>query len=510
MSYLNRAEVEEIAEKMNEFGMSADVIHIDAWMDMFGNASELLSFDEKRFPKPEEMIAELRKKGFHLSLWMFPYVQTKITVDGTQRVSRQYLSMKERGFLVKRTDGEPYIFSPGEGDAAGWGVAALDFTNPEFVLYMKERVKRLMKMGVGVIKTDFSEEVPEDAVFWDGSTGKEAHNKYTLLYARTIYEASAEAKKELGESALLWGRSGYSGSQNYPANWAGDSSAAKNNLAAVLNGGLSMGMSGVSFWGFDIGGFYNCDYEGRRCIPSDDEYIRSVQMGLMSPLSRSHGQSTPREPWVFSRETQKTFLKINKLRYRLLPYLYSTAYETHYKGLPMMRAMVLEFQEDWNARNLSRQYMLGESLLVAPVFDQEIVKVYLPKGSWTDFYTGERLEGGKWITAEKRLDQIPLYLRENHMIPMLQEAPMHIENRNFEKLVVILNLQEELETHYYDDGVCGKLFTKIVNETLIIESAKMKIELFEVYSEKEIHNCVVNKNAWKLEKTEHGFRATRG
>ena len=107
---------------------------------------------------------------------MFPYVQTKITADGTQRVSRQYLSMKERGFLVKRTDGEPYIFSPGEGDAAGWGVAALDFTNPEFVLYMKERVKRLMKMGVGVIKTDFSEEVPEDAVFWDGSTGKEAHN----------------------------------------------------------------------------------------------------------------------------------------------------------------------------------------------------------------------------------------------------------------------------------------------------------------------------------------------
>ena len=510
MSYLNRAEVEEIAEKMNEFGMSADVIHIDAWMDMFGNASELLSFDEKRFPKPEEMIAELRKKGFHLSLWMFPYVQTKITADGTQRVSRQYLSMKERGFLVKRTDGEPYIFSPGEGDTAGWGVAALDFTNPEFVLYMKERVKRLMKMGVGVIKTDFSEEVPEDAVFWDGSTGKEAHNKYTLLYARTIYEASVEAKEELGESALLWGRSGYSGSQNYPANWAGDSSAAKNNLAAVLNGGLSMGMSGVSFWGFDIGGFYNCDYEGRRCIPSDDEYIRSVQMGLMSPLSRSHGQSTPREPWVFSRETQKAFLKINKLRYRLLPYLYSTAYETHYKGLPMMRAMVLEFQEDRNVRNLSRQYMLGESLLVAPVFDQEIVKVYLPKGSWIDFYTGERLEGGKWITAEKRLDQILLYLRENHMIPMLQEAPMHIENRNFEKLVVILNLQGELEAHYYDDGICGKLFAKLVNETLIIESEEMKIELFEVYSEKEICNCVVNKNAWKLKKTEHGFIATRG
>lgn len=137
-------------------------------------------------------------------------------------------------------------------------------------------------------------------MFYDGSTGLQSHNKYTLLYAKTIFEASKEAKDEMGERAMLWGRSGYAGSQNYPANWAGDSSSHMNNLAAILRGGLSMGLSGVSFWGYDVGGFYNADDQGERAKPADDEYIRSAQMGLLSPLSRCHGQATPREPWAYS------------------------------------------------------------------------------------------------------------------------------------------------------------------------------------------------------------------
>ncbi len=203
-------------------------------------------------------------------------------------------------------------------------------TNPALVDYMTQRVGNLMRMGVGVIKTDFSEEIPEDAVFYDGTTGAQSHNRYPLLYAKTIYEASRAVKETMGQKTLLWGRSGYLGSQNYPANWAGDSSASLNNLASILAGGLSIGISGV----FDIGGFYNCDYEGKRTVPEDEEYIRSMQMGLMSPLSRSHGQTTPREPWIFSETAQAAFLKINKLRYRLLPYLYSTAYETHNRAFP--------------------------------------------------------------------------------------------------------------------------------------------------------------------------------
>lgn len=351
MSYLTQDEVEQTVDRMASFGMSADVIHVDAWGEMFtSETGELLSFDEKRFPDPQDMIRSLADKEIHLSQWMFPYVH-ELNRDGTE--SKVFTVMRERDFLVKNRKGEVYTFTPGEGDVSHM-VAALDFTNPALVDYMTQRVGNLMRMGVGVIKTDFSEEIPEDAVFYDGTTGAQSHNRYPLLYAKTIYEASRAVKETMGQKALLWGRSGYLGSQNYPANWAGDSSASLNNLASILAGGLSIGISGVSFWGFDIGGFYNCDYEGKRTVPEDEEYIRSVQMGLMSPLSRSHGQATPREPWIFSETAQAAFLKINKLRYRLLPYLYSTAYETHNRGISMMRALLLEFPQDRNVRTIAQ------------------------------------------------------------------------------------------------------------------------------------------------------------
>lgn len=495
MSYMSRSELEEIVEQMQRFGMSVDVIHIDAWQPNFEDSflpsgtTELLSFDEKRFPDPEGMVRWLRERGIRLSLWMFPYVQS---IDPEGRLSRQYIAMRDRGFLVKGPDGNPRIFSPGEGDVDAWKVAALDFTNPGLVEYMKSRIKRLMKMGVGVMKTDFSEELPEDSVFFDGSTGLTCHNRYPLLYAKTIYEASKEAKEEMGEKALLWGRSGYAGSQNYPANWAGDSSASKNNLHAILTGGLNMGISGVSFWGFDIGGFYNCDYSGKRVIPEDEEYIRSVQMGLMSPLSRSHGQSTPREPWVYSETAQKAFRKINDLRYRMLPYLYSTGWETVREGIPMMRAMMLEYPEDFSARNIDTQYMLGGNLLVAPVFDQQKHRIYLPEGSWVDFETGERLTGGKWIVYPKNIEVIPMFLRENAMIPMLKTAPKHIEDNNFDHLELVINIVDSFEQPYFDDGVEGTFHAGLCDGILDISLQEIPAETFRIYAPEEITAVIVN------------------
>lgn len=495
MSYMNRAELEEIVNQMDSFGMSVDVIHIDAWQPNFEDSflpsgvEELLSFDETRFPDPQGMIDWLKERGIRLSLWMFPYVQA---IDPTGRLSRQYTAMRDRGWLVKGPDGNPRIFSPGEGDVDAWKVAALDFTNPGLVDYMKGRIKRLMRMGVGVMKTDFSEELPEDSVFFDGSTGLEAHNKYPLLYAKTIYEASREAKREMGEKALLWGRSGYAGSQNYPANWAGDSSASTNNLHAILTGGLNLGLSGVPFWGFDIGGFYNCDYSGKRVIPEDEEYIRSVQMGLMSPLSRSHGQSTPREPWIYSETAQKAFRKINALRYRMLPYLYSTGWESCLSGVPMMRAMLLEYPEDLSARNLSQQYMLGGSLLVAPVFDQPRHHIYLPQGSWVDFETGERITGGRWIVYPKNIEVIPMFLRENAVIPMLRSAPKHISDDNFESLELIINIADELSQTYYDDGVEGHIHAALHDDVLDITTKDIPAENFRVFAVEQIRNVSIN------------------
>lgn len=506
MSYMSRQEVEEIVDQMAKFGMSVDVIHIDGWLDTAqpDGGKELLCFDEERFPDPEGMIRSLREKGIHLSLWMFPYVHA---VDRKGRFSSQFKIMNERGYLVKNQKGEPYLFSPGEGDAGNWKVAALDFTNPEFVAYMKERVKRLMRMGVGVIKTDFSEEIPEDAVLYDGSTGLESHNKYTLLYAKTIYEASREAKEEMGQKALLWGRSGYAGSQNYPANWAGDSSAAKNNLYAILNGGLSMGVSGVSFWGFDIGGFYNCDYSGKRVIPDDEDYIRSVQMGLMSPLSRSHGQSTPREPWIYSETAQKAFLKINKTRYAMLPYLYSAGYETTREGIPMMRAMLLEYPNDLNVCNLSTQYMLGGSVLVAPVFDQKKHNVYLPKGSWIDLETGCRLEGNAWIEYPQKIDVIPMFLRENTMMATLKKVPEHISEENFQGLEIVMNITGTIDQDYFDDGVEGKFHATVQDGTLEITLRDIPAESFKIYADTEISKVIVNGQARSVTKCANVFTA---
>lgn len=504
MSYLTRKEVEDVVQKMDQFGMSHDVIHIDGWLDSRSKncSGELLEFDRDRFPDPEDMIKGLREKGVHLSLWMFPYVEASVLKkDGPREEDyrfKQYGLMAERGFLVKNSNGEPYIFSPGEGDAGSFGVAALDFTNPEFVRYMKERVKKLIRLGVGVIKTDFSEEIPEDAVFYDGSTGLESHNKYCLLYEKTIYEASQEAKAEVGERALLWGRSGYAGSQNYPANWAGDSSAAKNNLASILNGGLSIGLSGVSFWGFDIGGFYNCDYKGSRSMPDDEDYIRSVQMGLMAPLSRSHGQATPREPWNYSDTAQKAFLYINKLRYKLLPYIYSTAYETHYFGFPMMRAMLLEFQEDLNTRNVSRQYMYGDSLLVAPVFDQEVQHVYLPKGNWIDYYTGKRISGNKWIEPNADINRIPLYIRENRVITELSNAPMHIDDKNFDHLTLIANLTDAIKQNYYDDEVSTVISIVKQGGTVVVEAPNLDVEKIVIYVDERMDNVLMNNQIWNI------------
>ena len=495
MSYMSRDELEDIVDKMAKFGMSVDVIHIDAWQPNFeetwmpAGTSELLDFDQRRFPDPEGMIKSLREKGIHLSLWMFPYVQA---LDPAGNTSNQFITMRDRGFLVKNADGEPCVFSPGEGDTDSWRVAALDFTNPALVEYMKGRIKRLMHMGVGVMKTDFSEELPQNAVLFDGTTGLESHNKYPLLYAKTIYEASREAKEEMGEKALLWGRSGYAGSQNYPANWAGDSSASKNNLAAILCGGLNMGVSGVSFWGFDIGGFYNCDYSGQRVIPDDDDYIRSVQMGLMSPLSRSHGQSTPREPWIYSETAQKAFRKINKLRYRMLPYLYSTGYETTMDGVPMMRAMLLEYPDDITVRSLSTQYMLGNSMLVAPVFDQPRHNIYLPQGSWIDLETGERLTGGRWIVYPKNIKIIPMFLRENAMIPMLAEAPEHITDETFKDLTLVMNITDQLCQNYYDDGISGKCTACLKDGVLAITVEDIPAAAFRVYAGTDVQKVIVN------------------
>lgn len=375
-------------------------------------------WDYERFPNPEEMIYKLKKEGIHLCLWIFPYIDEN---------SKYFKEAEEKGFLVKNTKGVTSRFYSTATSTSK--VGCFDFTNPHFIEWYKPKVRSVVSMGIGAVKTDFSEAVPEDAVYFDGSTGIQGHNKLTFLYAKTIYDIMAEVKIPLGELPMLWGRSGYAGSHTIPAAWAGDSSTHLNNHACILRGGLSASMSGIPFWGFDMGGFYNTDHEGYECVPTDEEYIRSCQFGFFNSLSRCHGK-TPREPWNFGEKAEKIFKKFNDIRHLLLPYLYSTTYKTHLSDIPVIRPVVMEYPEDRSARNVELEYFLGDSLLVVPVFDQEDeIDVYLPNGQWIDLFTHERIKGGRWVKRKIELDKIPVFIRQNKMIPMLTKIPENIEEK---------------------------------------------------------------------------------
>ena len=382
-------------------------------------------------------------------------------------------------------------------------VGCFDFTNPHFIEWYKPKVRSVVSMGIGAVKTDFSEAVPEDAVYFDGSTGIQGHNKLTFLYAKTIYDIMAEVKIPLGELPMLWGRSGYAGSHTIPAAWAGDSSTHLNNHACILRGGLSASMSGIPFWGFDMGGFYNTDHEGYECVPTDEEYIRSCQFGFFNSLSRCHGK-TPREPWNFGEKAEKIFKKFNDIRHLLLPYLYSTTYKTHLSDIPVIRPVVMEYPEDRSARNVELEYFLGDSLLVVPVFDQEDeIDVYLPNGQWIDLFTHERIKGGRWVKRKIELDKIPVFIRQNKMIPMLTKIPENIEEK-YENLDVILFCEDEIRDTYIDDGNVQNLKAKIEEGTLFINT-DMDASYFTVYAEKCLDNAVVNGQNWEIKKEKEGY-----
>ena len=249
--------------------------------------------------------------------------------------------------------------------------------------------------------------------------------------------------------------------------------------------------------------FYNTDHEGYECVPTDEEYIRSCQFGFFNSLSRCHGK-TPREPWNFGEKAEKIFKKFNDIRHLLLPYLYSTTYKTHLSDIPVIRPVVMEYPEDRSARNVELEYFLGDSLLVVPVFDQEDeIDVYLPNGQWIDLFTHERIKGGRWVKRKIELDKIPVFIRQNKMIPMLTKIPENIEEK-YENLDVILFCEDEIRDTYIDDGNVQNLKAKIEEGTLFINT-DMDASYFTVYAEKCLDNAVVNGQNWEIKKEKEGY-----
>ena len=394
--YRSRKQVEEVAKGLRERKIPADVLHLDpAWM----RHRKLCDFvwNEKDFPNPKEMIDGLHDQHFKVSLWEQPYVSKRS--DGFDELNK-------KGYFLKREDGSTYTLPVFDMEQA----AIIDFTNSDAREWYRQQHRNLLEMGANVFKTDMGEAVPVNSVAADGRNGEALHNVYSLLYNQLVYETSKEFSED---HALVWGRSGYAGSQRYPVGWNGDSHSTWDDMAAVLRGGLSASLSGLPFWSHDIGGFQGAP-------PSPELYIRWAQWGLLSSHARCHGIN-PREPWEFGEEALKIFRKFDELRYSLLPYLYSLAHEAAETGWPVVRPLVLEFQNVPAIHVWELEYLLGRDLLVIPVMNPEgNATYYVPPGEWLNFWTHQPVRGNRVYQETVPLDALPMFIRQDAVIPTVE------------------------------------------------------------------------------------------
>ena len=384
--------VNSFVDGMRERDLPLHVFHFDCfWM----RAEHWCDFewDPVAFPDPEAMLARLKAKGLRICVWINPYIAQR---------SRLFDEGMAKGYLLRRADGGVWQWDHWQS-----GMAFVDFTNPEACAWYAGHLERLVAMGVDCFKTDFGERIPTDVVYHDGADPEKMHNYYTFLYNRLVFETLKRLKGE--NQAVVFARSATVGGQRFPVHWGGDNVATYELMAESLRGGLSLGMSGFGFWSHDIGGFQN--------TASADVYKRWCAFGLMSSHSRLHGFTSYRVPWLFDEQAVDVLRFFTKLKCRLMPYLFAAAAEAATSGAPMMRAMALEFPGDPACEALDRQYMLGPSLLVAPVFSRDgAVSIYLPDGRWTHLLTGAVVEGGHWRNEKHDFLSLPLYVRPNSLI----------------------------------------------------------------------------------------------
>ena len=410
-SYKTKEIALDVAKEVRKKDIPCDVIHLDTyWFEKDWVCD--LKFDKDRFSNPEQMIKDFNKMGFQISLWQLPFVHPD---------TNNYKEGIENNYFVKKEDGSIYTF-----DWFDSKYALIDFSNKKAVKWYLAQIERVLKMGAKVIKTDIAESVPMDGIY-NSIDGKAMHNLFPLIYNKEIYDKT----KEVHGQGIVWARSTYAGGQRYPLPWSGDARSDFNNLAGALRGGLSLGLSGQPFWSHDIGGFIG--------KPSAELYVRWAQLGLFSSHSRCHGggDTNSREPWAYGKQANEIFKKFAKLRYRLLPYIFTTENECVETGLPFIRPMMLNHQDDRNTHNIYDQYYFGKDILIAPILTTgETREVYLPKGVWYDFWTGKKIEGTGWIKVTALLDTMPMFVKEGTIIPFGPEID-YVDQKD----IKVLNLQ---------------------------------------------------------------------
>ena len=385
--------VTSFIDEMERREIPLDVFHFDCfWMREFEWCS--FKWDSERFSDPEGMLARLKQRGLHICVWINPYISQR---------APEFMKLAEKSCFIRNRDGSVF-----QTDYWQPGMAIIDFTNPEAVKWYSLKIKELAAMGVDAVKTDFGERIPTEAVYHDGSDPYKMHNYYSYLYNKTVFDTLSEVNGE--GNVCLFARSATAGCQKFPVNWGGDCFSNYDSMLETLRGGLSLCLSGFGFFSHDISGF--------EATGSPDLYKRWTAFGLMSTHSRYHGSGSYRVPWNFDEESCDVARHFVQLKGRLMPYLFSNAVYTHKTGVPMMRAMVVDFGYDRSVLPLDTQYMLGDALLVAPVFSEDgVCEFYLPTGGvWTDIQTGEQLEGGRWYTKKYDYFGLPLYAKPDSVI----------------------------------------------------------------------------------------------
>ena len=361
ITYFSQQEGLEIARQLRAHKIPADVIHFDTgWFGVDWQCD--YQFAKDRFPDPVAMLKQMRKDGFHVCLWQLPYFTPK---------NRYFSELVEGGMQVKNAmGGMPYED------------AVLDLSNPKTVKWYQDKIGGLIDQGVAAIKCDFGEAAPFNGLYASGKTGFYEHNLYPLRYNMALWNA---VKEHSGEG-VIWARSAWAGSQRYPLHWGGDAATNDIGMLGDLRGGLSFGLSGFSFWSHDMGGFVTASPE--------DIYRRWLPFGFLSSHTRAHG-APPTEPWLISESFTKAFRDCAEMKYQLMPYVYAQAKDCSNRGLPMVRALFVEFPQDPGAWYVEDEYMYGSQILVAPLMESGNKRMcYLPKGKWVDYQTKKVYDGG--------------------------------------------------------------------------------------------------------------------
>lgn len=382
----------EFVDGMAKRNIPLSVFHFDCrWMKELEWCN--FDWDKSKFPDPEGLLKKLHDRGLKVCVWINSYIGQK---------SPLFEEGAKNGYFIKNEDGSVWQWDKWQA-----GMAIVDFTNPEATKWYQGYLKKLVAMGVDCFKTDFGERIPTEGVkYYDGSDPELMHNYYTYLYNKAVYDVLVETKG--ADQAILFARSATVGGQQFPVHWGGDCSSNYPSMAESLRAGLSFGMSGFGYWSHDIAGFED--------QASPDLYKRWTQFGLLSSHSRYHGSTAYKVPWLYGDEAVDVAREFVDLKLQLKPYLLKMAQETHETGVPMMRAMVLEFPDDPTCEDIDTQYMLGDDLLVAPIFREDgVARFYVPDdGSgqpWTNIITKTAYEPGKWYTEQYDYHTLPVLAR---------------------------------------------------------------------------------------------------